>query len=215
MAPERDAPVTGPRRAALAQDRSKETRRKMVRAAIELWTERGFETGVEETTVEEIARLAGVTKGTFYFHFAHKEDILQELGWGTADALYEEAVGNLTGRRSGLVVVQELLESLARRVQSVPRAAVVRSVGSLYAIAFPDPVPGRRYLHQGLGAALEVARRQGELPDSTDPEELARILAAVAMDAILRWAQGDRRRLRRVLRDRAILVLAGAGATSY
>jgi AcrR family transcriptional regulator len=29
---------------------------------------------------------AGVTKGTFYFHFAHKEEILLELGYQTGAA---------------------------------------------------------------------------------------------------------------------------------
>jgi len=61
---------SGPRRSALLQERSRHTRRELVRAALALWNERGFERGVEETTVEEIARAAGVTKGTFYFHFA-------------------------------------------------------------------------------------------------------------------------------------------------
>src|SRR6185369_9527256 len=63
------APTAMPvaRRAALLQERSRHTRRELVRAALALWNERGFERGVEETTVEEIARAAGVTKGTFYF----------------------------------------------------------------------------------------------------------------------------------------------------
>src|SRR5205807_10188546 len=70
------AAPSGPRRSALLQERSRNTRRQLVRTALALWDERGFEKGVEDTTVEEIARAAGVTKGTFYFHFAHKEDIL-------------------------------------------------------------------------------------------------------------------------------------------
>ena len=61
----------GPRRSSLVQERSRRTRQQLVNAAVKLWTERGFENGVETTTVEEIARAAGVTKGTFYFHFAH------------------------------------------------------------------------------------------------------------------------------------------------
>ena len=52
----------GPRRTALAQDRSKQTRRRLVRAAVLLWTERGFDHGVEETTVEEIARAARTSR---------------------------------------------------------------------------------------------------------------------------------------------------------
>lgn len=185
----------------------------MVRAAAQLWNERGFETGVEDTTVEEIAVLAGVTKGTFYFHFAHKEDILQELGWGTAEALYEEAVRGVAGRRSGLAVVRQLLGSLARRVESVPAAAVVKSVAGFYNSGPPTPVPGRRDLHQGLAVALETARLQGEIPESTDADELARVIAALSMDALLRWARGDsRRRLRPVLLARSEVVVAGANA---
>jgi hypothetical protein len=61
-----------------------------------------------------------------------------------------------------------------------------------------------------LAVALEAARLRNELPDSTDTEELARMLAALAMDALLRWAQGDTRRLRAVLLARAAVVVAGA-----
>jgi AcrR family transcriptional regulator len=212
MVAEQAAPPSAPRRTALAQYRSKQTRRRLVRAAVRLWTERGFDTGVEETTVEEIAKVAGVTKGTFYFHFAHKEDILQELGWGTAEALYEEAVRGAAGRRSGVALVHQLLVSLARRVESVPPGAVLRAVAGFYATGAPRPVPGRRDLHHGLAVALQVARSDGELPGNVDTEELGRILAALAMDGLLRWAQGDPRRLRTVLRRRADVVLAGANA---
>ena len=179
---------------------------------MQLWTERGFDHGVEETTVEEIAKAAGVTKGTFYFHFAHKEDILQELGWGTAEAIYEEAVRGVATRRSGLALVRTLLVSLARRVEAVPPAAVVRAVAGFYSSGVPRPVPGRRDMHQGLAVAIEAARTQGELPETVDSDELARILTALAMDALLRWAQGDNRRLRPLLQSRADVVLSGAKA---
>ena len=204
----------GPRRTALAQDRSKQTRRRLVRAAVGLWTERGFDHGVEETTVEEIAKVAGVTKGTFYFHFAHKEDILLELGWGTAEALYEEAIRGAATRRSGLALLRQLLVSLARRVESVPRAAVERSVAGFYAGGAPRPVPGRRDLHHGLAVALDAARAQNELPESTDTDELARMMAALAMDAVLGWAQGDARRLRPLLQSRADIIIDGARSSS-
>jgi AcrR family transcriptional regulator len=204
----------GSRRASLSQDRSRQTRRRLVRAAVQLWTERGFEQGVEQTTVEEIARLAGVTKGTFYFHFASKNEVLHELGWGTAEALYEEAIRGSAAGRSGLTLLQQLLMSLARRAEAVPRAAVERSLIELYAREGPRPMPGRRDIHHGLAVALEAARVQGELPESTDTEEVARVLSAVVADALLGWAQGSGRRLRPLLRSRAAIVLAGVKATA-
>src|SRR5262245_12922779 len=81
----------GPRRSGLLQERSRRTRHELVRTALALWEKRGFEHGIEATTVEEIAHAAGVTKGTFYFHFAHKEDILLEMGVETAEAMMKEA----------------------------------------------------------------------------------------------------------------------------
>ena len=41
----------GPRRSSLVQERSRRTRQELVNAAVRLWTERGFEHGVESTTV--------------------------------------------------------------------------------------------------------------------------------------------------------------------
>ena len=205
--------VEGPRRASLAQDRSRQTRRRLVRAALDLWEERGYERGIDDTTVEEIAERAGVTKGTFYFHFAHKEDILLELGFGTADAMYDRAVKGAASRRSGTALVNQLLGELARRVEAVPPQAVLRAVSEFYQPHAPrlNPTSDRLDLHHSLAVALEAAREQGELPAGTDTDELSRMLTAVAMDAILRRAQGDKRSLRSVLRQRADTLLAGAG----
>ena len=204
-----------PRRASLSQERSRKTRRRLVRAAARLWNERGFDDGFDDTTVEEIARIAGVTKGTFYFHFSAKNDILLELGWATADGLYNEAVRSAGAGRSGLVIVDQLLLSLARRVESVPRAAIVRVVAEFYGqgIISRRP-PGRRAIGDSLAVALEAARDQGELPSTVDVEDLARSLTALAMDALLTWSQGDKRRLRAVLRSRAEILITGAAATA-
>ena len=46
-------------------------RGRLERAAMELWTERGF----EQTTAAEIAERAGLTKRTFFRHFTDKRDV--------------------------------------------------------------------------------------------------------------------------------------------
>src|SRR3954469_22188242 len=70
-----------PRLSTLQQERSRDTRRRLVREAQRLWQTQGF----EETTVGEICDAAGVSKGTFYFYFPHKEDLLIELGFPSDD----------------------------------------------------------------------------------------------------------------------------------
>ncbi len=158
--------------------------------------------------MDEIVQAAGVTKGTFYFHFAHKEDILLELGWGTAEALYAQAESAVASGASGLAVLRRLLNSLARRSESIPRAAVRKAVSGFYSHGLPSA--RERYgIQDAFRLALEAARDSGELPETTDVEEVAGVMGALAMDALYRWSHSDRGKLRPVLHRRAAVVIDG------
>src|SRR5689334_2792814 len=122
----------GPRRSSLVQERSRRTRQELVNAAVMLWTERGFENGVESTTVEEIARAAGVTKGTFYFHFAHKEDVLLEMSITAGEATNEVALRAAAAGDSIDEIVQKAFTETARRTERLPRAAIARTIREFY-----------------------------------------------------------------------------------
>jgi AcrR family transcriptional regulator len=50
-------------------------RAELARVALKLWAERGF----DKTSVAEIAREAGVAKGTFYLYFETKQSLLLEV----------------------------------------------------------------------------------------------------------------------------------------
>src|SRR5262249_61049260 len=54
------------------QERSKQTKEKIVQAAIMLFQERGY----ERTTSNEIASAAGVSVGFFYVYFPDKRNLL-------------------------------------------------------------------------------------------------------------------------------------------
>lgn len=206
----------GPRRSALLQERSRRTRHQLVRAALKLWTERGFERGIDETTVDEIVKAAGVTKGTFYFHFTHKEGILLELGWGTAEVMFEEATKFVADDLPMGTAIDKLMRSLARRVELVPKAAVARSVAEFYRMpampATPAPAGQGFGFRQAFTAVFAHGRQTGELPKRVDGAELGRMLEALTMDAIVMWARGDGGRLAPTLRRRAALLVAGAQA---
>ncbi len=158
---------SGPRRSGLVQERSRRTRQQLVNAAVGLWTARGFETGIEETTVEEIVQAAGVTKGTFYFHFAHKEDILLEVGWGTSEAMFKDATKVLAGDRSVDDALDELLGLLARRITGTPRAAVARTLAEFYRRADRGrDVAGEHFgFQRSFAVVFFHAQETGQLPD--------------------------------------------------
>ncbi len=57
------------------QDRSRRKRAALLAAALALFAERGY----EATSIEEIARRAGVAVGSFYQHVASKRQVLLVL----------------------------------------------------------------------------------------------------------------------------------------
>jgi AcrR family transcriptional regulator len=203
--------TNGPRRSGLVQERSRRTRQQLVNAAVELWTERGFDRGIEETTVEEIVQAAGVTKGTFYFHFAHKEDILLEVGWGTSGAMYKETTRALAAERPIDDVLDELLTSLARRITTTPRAAVARTLAEF------DRRPGRARdvagdhysFDHSFAAVMRRAQETGEIPDDTDARRLGEMLGSLTVGAIHAWIAEDEPDLAAALRYRASVLLTG------
>ena len=59
----------------MARTRSTEVHQRMVQAALRLFAERGF----ESTSMDAIAREAGVAKPTLYNHWADKEALMMEV----------------------------------------------------------------------------------------------------------------------------------------
>ncbi len=85
---------------------------RLEQAAMELYTERGF----EQTTVAEIAERAGLTKRTFFRHYADKRDVL----FAGAASLQERVVGAVAAApdsRTPIAAVAEGLRAAAGLLQ--------------------------------------------------------------------------------------------------
>lgn len=61
----------------------KESRQKILDAALEVFAKQGY----HSSTVDAIAKTAGISKGLMYNYFKSKEDVLQELMIGMMEAL--------------------------------------------------------------------------------------------------------------------------------
>jgi len=73
------------------QARSKQTKEKIVQAAIRLFQERGY----EKTTSNDIASEAGVSVGSFYVYFTDKRQLLLTIFDRLADELYKNVFDGL------------------------------------------------------------------------------------------------------------------------
>jgi AcrR family transcriptional regulator len=176
-----------------------------------LWSERGFETGIEDTTVDEIVQAAGVTKGTFYFHFAHKEEILLELGYQTASLLAEEAMRCVAAGRPVDEALRRVTNALVASVKAAPQAAVGRAISEFLRPRRPgDELPN---LSPSFAGALEIvftrAQEEGQVTDKVDPSEMAQIVEALYLDSLREWSYGRLRHLNPALQRRIAIVVAG------
>jgi AcrR family transcriptional regulator len=203
-----------PRRSGLVQTRSRDTRRKLIEASLEMWNEGSFEEAFEATTVAAIAQAAGVSKGTFYFHFANKQEILLEMAWTTARKMVEEADAGIRRGMPMFELVDQLMRSMARRVSRTPKELVFRVVGEWSHLS-PDVVARPAGVGVGFEVVIRYGQDRGTLPEELDVYELAALLHAATLDALVRWSSSPQNAaaLRGNLCRRADIVLRGAIAS--
>lgn len=217
MAVERSAPRSRPARdpaprhrdTGLKQERAVRTRGQVLDAAAKAFATKGF----PAVTVQDVAELAGVTKGAVYFHFANKEALAQAVAeefyhvLGVIGQEVEEA------QLPPLRAVSELLERTAvafrddTMVQAGARLQIERSL-----IGAEMPMPYLGYT-ESLTIWLRQARTEGHLAAGTSPEATARVLVAAFFGAQhISWVLNDRadiaERVREILT--AVVPLAAA-----
>lgn len=106
-------------------------RGRLQKAALELYTERGF----EQTSVAEIARRAGLTERTFFRHFADKREVLF-AGSGALQDLIVDALAGAPDSAKPIDAVAAALDAAAavfedRREHSQRRQGVIAANADL------------------------------------------------------------------------------------
>jgi len=165
-------------------ERAAERRQAIVEAALEEFVARGF----TATRLDDIARRAGVAKGTIYLHFKDKESMFEEL----IRTAIVPLVGRLTGPPPMGASIRETIERTAltfiQEIVSTPRADIVRLIIAEGA-RFPAIADFyyREVISRGLAgmrALIELAVARGEIREV----QLARfpqIMIAPAIVAVI------------------------------
>jgi AcrR family transcriptional regulator len=207
-------PRNGRKRSLLAQERSRDTRQAIIRAALELWRERGYAGGADDPTAEEIAERAGISKATFYLHFARKDDILLETAWVTTKVFYEDALQALLRGDPVDEVINEVTVRLCRRIERVPRLIMRRILRAQTTSAEP---PQRRQddaehfgFDRGFALVFLQAQQSGSLPQTVTAAALGRMFEAMVYESLREWAYDEDADLLSMLRTRFAVLLAGA-----
>jgi AcrR family transcriptional regulator len=170
-----------------------ETRARILAAAIEVF----IGGSVVTTPMEAVAKAAGVSKATLFFHFGSRPELLEAVGI----ELWSEGA-HTTFRPSKPGLAPALRDYFA--AQREPAARLLWEIGDVVSAAGgPGPDVAYRYLIAGIDARLA--------DEGFDPSIRARLAGVVAPAALLvarraAFDQADERELRRFLADvKAIL----------
>jgi AcrR family transcriptional regulator len=164
------------------QLRADDTRARLFAAATELFATRGY----HATTVDAIVKRAGVAKGTFFVHFATKDQVICDLVRIQTRAARRArtaalAKGPTAALRATVMTLGEhagLSRELSRAVLagSLENAGIAGDIDLLFSEVFADMVADAR-------AAIAA----GELHKGHDGELLARALMASYLGAALHF----------------------------
>jgi AcrR family transcriptional regulator len=160
------------------------TRRKVYEAALAIFRR----DGVEAARIEDIAELAGVSRGTFYFHFPTRQDVLRELLVESQVALAAE-LADLPADAPLELVLTRAAHSIATRWKDEPRlmaevATIAVQIPRVGGMTSGTDYPALLALIPRMQAAMDA----GAI-DRAIPAPLLAIIALVnVFAALLAWS---------------------------
>jgi AcrR family transcriptional regulator len=183
------APVRGVR---FAQDRSRETLRRILDAAEGVFAEKGY----DKTTVAEIISRAGIGHGTFWLYFRNKDDLLgfllqdmvkefEAFDWYSEDALEGPSVRTPAEVEEIIRGVMGIFARYATIHPLIVRASLESDDFRKVLEEFNQP-----FLHI-VGKKLREHLNKGWCRD-LDPDIAAQIIVTLLEYANLQWLQKGR-----------------------
>ncbi|MEV4094431.1 TetR family transcriptional regulator [Streptosporangium saharense] len=169
-------------------------RAELVGRALELFTERGF----DETTVDDIARAAGMSKRSFFRYFPTKEDVL----FGELEETAEQVAREVSARppqEGPWECLHTVLRDWEARIST--QIEVLRLIES-------TPALRARLLQKRDEARARIVRALTGRGLSALEADLAAVAAGAALDTVAReWLRADGSTDRLALTDQIFAML--------
>lgn len=171
------------------EQKKQQTRKAIIDAAVRLYAEKGF----EQTSMDELARAAGVGKGTIYGYFKAKEEIFIAYCEAEIDFAFVSLDRKLD---ENAPLVDQLVAQMMGQITFVTNN---REFGRIFAreMTFPGENASlasrdldMRYLGK-LGEVLGRAQGRGELPRESDLLLLIAHLQALYILVLSSFYRGD------------------------
>lgn len=192
------------------EDQKRLTRLRLYQAALSTFRR----DGVEATRIDDIAKVAGVSRGTFYFHFPTKEHVLLERMRET-EAQICAAIEALPEGASIDEVIACLLDQLAEIWENDPRFLPDVAAAALRHTATTMHDRASTPLRALLARRFRLAAERNELGAFLPPDVISDLYLGHTLAALLAWYGNPTLSLRALLEAVTTLFWNGAKAPSY
>jgi AcrR family transcriptional regulator len=164
------------------QQRSEETRTKIMESAIKLFSTQGF----NKASVDDICEEAGISKGAFYHHFKSKQELFLALldGWLQAIDSAIEASKDKTAPETFMQMTEAFPYIFATAGEGLPMFLEFWLQASRDKKIWEASIaPYRRY-HKYFTSLIKKGVEEGSFVE-VDPELTSRMIVSTAMGLLL------------------------------
>ena len=171
------------------QARAAETRKRIVAAAKKLITENGF----ENVSIEDIAREAEVSTGSFYTYFKKKEDVIEELNqlsfYRLAEITNEMKDKGLDDRLK--YYCRQFLSEIERVGIEICRQWIRNNITPVNMEISGKETTKYNHDYLAMKSLLEEGIRRGELTVDTPVDEMAFYINTQLYGLMVAWCMTD------------------------
>lgn len=161
------------------------TSRRIQEEALRLFLDQGY----DATTVEQVAKAAGVSHMTVFRHFPTKEDLVLQDEYDPiiAEAIRSRPVTEPILKSLRYAIVESLAEIPEHEIELArQRTHLILTTPALMAKLWVNTIQTNQMLAQALKA-------RGGAPDDTELEIITAIASGIFATTMLRWIQGGTR----------------------
>ncbi len=173
---------------------AQKTRDDILQAAVKIFSEKGF----FNSTLDDIAQSAGVTRGAVYWHFKNKAEIFDALHATLHEPFIESILADLeTDSAHPIVQLQELIIHLLRQFADQPgkQNTTRLFINCDYSgVLAPFKEPHKASKRESLAlfeAYFKRAQKKGDLSEEADAEILTLTLHCFIKGLLTEYLNGD------------------------
>lgn len=165
-------------------EKMKAVKDRLFKAAMELFEERGY----ENTAVADITQKAGVSKGTFFTHFASKDAVFSAIGRIFTEYMQDIVEAGLAENRSTRKILLDCINMADEWCEE--NKTIIRQVlfSGMHQMSIGSRTTNNRVvMAEMLIRILKIGQQKGEISSDISAEDAATMLVGMYFTVMYDW----------------------------